>query len=53
MGLRWQMQYDDNKMGFLIQAGWDQQVWINHAQFTNQASNLSLQGLDLKIRFDF
>jgi hypothetical protein len=53
MGLRWQMQYDDNKMGFLIQAGWDQQVWINHAQFTNQASNLSIQGLDLKIRFDF
>jgi hypothetical protein len=53
MGLRWQMQFDDNTMGILIQAGWDQQVWINHAQFTNQASNLSVQGLDVKFSFDF
>lgn len=53
MGLRWAMRFDDNTMGFSVQVGWDQQVWINHAQYATKASNLSVQGLDVRARFDF
>jgi len=53
MGLRWGMRFDDNNMGISFQAGWDQQVWINQSQNATGASNLSLQGLDIKARFDF
>ncbi len=53
MGIRWGMRFDNDNMGFMIQVGWDQQVWINHAQYAAQASNLSVQGLDVKLKFDF
>jgi len=53
MGIRWGMRFDDDAMGISFQAGWDQQVWINHAKYATNASNLSIQGLDIKARFDF
>lgn len=51
MGLRWSMVFDENSFGMMLQAGWDQQVWINHNQITS--GNLNLQGLVVKARFDF
>jgi hypothetical protein len=55
MGIRWAMRFNDDTMGFGLQAGWDQQVWINHVQspVSTSASNLSIQGLDIRARFDF
>ena len=53
MGIRWGMRFDNDSMGISFQAGWDQQVWINHAKYATNASNLSIQGLDIKARFDF
>lgn len=53
MGIRWGMRFDDDTMGIMFQVGWDQQIWINHAQYGTSAGNLSLQGLDVKARFDF
>jgi hypothetical protein len=55
MGIRWGMRFNDDTMGFGLQLGWDQQVWINHVQepVAASASNLSLQGLDFRARFDF
>jgi hypothetical protein len=51
MGLRWSMVFDENSFGMMLQAGWDQQVWINHNQISS--GNLNLQGLVVKARFDF
>jgi hypothetical protein len=53
MGIRWGMRFDNDNYGISFQAGWDQQVWINHAQYPSSASNLSIQGLDIRARFDF
>lgn len=55
LGLRFKMRFNDDSMGFLCQLGWDQQIWINHVQFpvANGNGNLSIQGLDLRARFDF
>ncbi len=55
MGLRWYLPFDDNTMGFTIQAGWDQQVWINQNSLNGnvQGGNLSIQGFDLRFKFDF
>jgi hypothetical protein len=55
MGLRWNMRFNDDTMGFGFQIGWDQQIWINHVQqpFSTASSNLSIQGIDLRARFDF
>jgi len=53
VGVRWGMTFDDDTMGVSIQGGWEQQVWINHAQFANTESSLSLQGLTARLRLDF
>ena len=62
MGLRWQMSFDDNTYAFLIQAGWEQQIWLNHTRFTSVANglgssgqngDLSLQGFTIRARFYF
>lgn len=55
MGLRWNMRFDDDTMGFGLQLGWDQQIWINHVlePVSTTSSNLSIQGIDLRARFDF
>lgn len=59
LGLRWQIWFGDHDdYHFLVQAGWENQVWWGQNKMITQgqgASNgdLSLQGLTLKIRFDF
>ena len=58
LGLRWEMWFYDDNYHFAIQAGWEQQVWINWGMFPviGQEQNnhdLSLHGLNLKFRFDF
>jgi hypothetical protein len=65
MGLRWQMSFDDNTYAFLIQAGWEQQIWLNHTRFTSASGatganlaaagqgDLSIQGFTIRARFYF
>jgi hypothetical protein len=57
LGLRWEMWFYDDNYHFAIQAGWEQQVWVNWGQFVEILDHinhdLSLHGLNLKFRFDF
>ena len=54
LGLGYQKYFSNNEYALSISAGWEAQIWmnwINISQLTN--TNLTLQGLDLKVRFDF
>jgi hypothetical protein len=57
LGLRWEVWFYDDNYHFAIQAGWEQQVWVNWGQFfevlDHSNRDLSLHGLNLKFRFDF
>ena len=57
LGLRWQTWFYDDNYHFSVQAGWEQQVWINWSKFAEAldevSHDLALQGLNLKFRFDF
>lgn len=58
LGLRWETWFSDDDYHFLIQAGWEEQVWVNFGQFARAmgeqtSGDMSLQGLTLKFRFDF
>jgi len=57
LGLRWEMWFYDDTYHFAIQAGWEQQVWVNWGQFVEILDHinhdLSLHGPNLKFRFDF
>ncbi|MCB1107875.1 MAG: autotransporter outer membrane beta-barrel domain-containing protein [Chlamydiia bacterium] len=58
LGLRWETWFYDDNYHFAIQAGWEQQVWINWGQFVvieeqQVEHDLALHGLNLKFRFDF
>ena len=58
IGLRWETWFSDDDYHFMIQAGWEEQIWINHNQLLalfEQGSHgdMSLQGLTIKLRFDF
>lgn len=56
MGFRWQMSFDDNTYAFLLQAGWEQQIWINHellSLLSYGTENLSVQGFNFRARFFF
>jgi hypothetical protein len=57
LGLCWEIWFYDDNYHFAIQAGWEEQVWINYGSFIrlyNDANgDLSLHGLNLKFRFDF
>jgi len=59
MGLRGEWWFFENRYHFMIQAGWEEQLWINHNNFEKvngvQANHgdLLLQGLTIKLRFDF
>ena len=57
LGLRWETWFYDDNYHFAIQAGWEQQVWINWApsiEFLDESwDDLSFHGLNLKFRFDF
>jgi len=57
LGLRWETWFYDDNYHFAIDAGYEQQVWINNGVFirfgSNEQGDLSLNGLNLKFRFDF
>ena len=58
MGFRWVMTFDDNSYAFLLQAGWEQQIWFNQVRMNTYVSNysqgdLSIQGFNLRARFYF
>ena len=57
IGLRWEMWFYDDNYHFLIQAGWEEQVWLSNGNFirlyNDVDGDLNLQGLDIKFRFDF
>ena len=56
MGFRWMMSFDDNTYAFLLQAGWEQQIWVNHEQVNavdGHPGDLSLQGFNFRARFYF
>jgi len=58
-GIRWEDWLNHDHIHFLLEAGWEQQVWINHNQMIknfadpNNLGNLVLQGLIVKVRLDF
>ena len=57
LGFRWETWFMDDSYHFAIQAGWEEQVWLNWGIFgqpLGQSSHdLTLHGLNLKLRFDF
>ena len=58
LGMRWETWFCDDSYHFSVQAGWEQQSWLNWSQIVPVSVNegyhdLSLQGLNLKFRFDF
>lgn len=58
LGLRWETWFYDDNYHFAIQAGWEQQAWLNWGVFTvfeepQIFNDLAFHGLNLKFRFDF
>jgi hypothetical protein len=60
LGLRWETWFSDDNYHFAVQAGWEEQVWLNWSTPLPEAGirasnwkNLNFQGLNLKLRFDF
>jgi hypothetical protein len=57
LGLRWETWFYDDNYHFAIQAGWEEQVWVNWAPYVELLdeswADLSFHGLNLKFRFDF
>jgi hypothetical protein len=57
LGLRWELWFYDDNYHFSVQAGWEEQVWINYGSnirlYNDAQGDLSLHGLNLKFRFDF
>jgi hypothetical protein len=58
LGLRYEYLYNDDDFRFLIQAGWEEQIWIDNNHFVDVAEygdkgSLSLQGFTLEVLLDF
>ena len=58
IGLMWETYFCEHDYHFAIRATWEMQTWVNWArwlQAINASDNndLSFQGLNLKLRFDF
>ncbi|QVL57595.1 MAG: hypothetical protein KFB93_00530 [Simkaniaceae bacterium] len=57
LGLRWETWFYDDNYHFAIQAGWEQQTWMGWSAFGELLDTVyhdfSVQGLNLKFRFDF
>ncbi|CCB89362.1 mOMP-like family protein [Simkania negevensis Z] len=58
LGLRYELLYHNDDFRFLIQAGWEEQIWFGYNQIIDLAEygdrgNLSLQGFTLEVRLDF
>ena len=57
LGLRWETWFCGDAYHLAIQAGWEEQVWINWTTFVRVNSeefhDLTYHGLNVKFRFDF
>ncbi len=57
LGLRFETAFHHDDFMFMLQAGWEQQVWFNQNQFilmpTASSANLNFEGLTLKAGFYF
>ncbi|QVL56500.1 MAG: MOMP family protein [Simkaniaceae bacterium] len=58
IGLRYEYLYRNDDFRFLIQAGWEEQIWIDNNHLVDVAEygdkgSLSLQGFTLEARLDF
>lgn len=58
LGIRWDYFFSNNDYRLRLQAGWEEQVWIDFIQFYNATGvhpnhALTFQGLTFKARFDF
>lgn len=57
-GLRFDIWFSDDRYHLQVQAGWEEQLWINHMTFIQFATNpayydMTTQGLTAMLRFDF
>ena len=58
LGMRWEKRFNENLYNYMMQLGWEHQVWWNMNQFYGayeQGSHgaLTLQGLTFQLRLDF
>lgn len=58
LGIRKDQWFYNNRFHFSVQAGWEEQIWWDQNQFfwstsLSQGGNLVLQGLTVRLRFDF
>ncbi len=58
LGLRFDIWWSSDRYHFSLQAGWEEQVWINHNQLIRKNEeaahgDLIFQGLNVKARIDF
>ncbi|MCI5051524.1 MAG: Lpg1974 family pore-forming outer membrane protein [Simkaniaceae bacterium] len=57
-GLRCDFWLNRDAYHMMIQAGWEQQVWLNMNRFNNEfnggsSGDLNMQGVTIRVRFDF
>lgn len=59
VGLRGEWWFSEDRYHFLVQAGWEEHLWINYNQLIQtsvaqaHSGDLIMQGLTFKLRFDF
>lgn len=58
VGLKWENWFWHDTAHLALSAGWEQQIWSNMNQFLNLSNadshgNLTMHGLDVKLRFEF
>jgi hypothetical protein len=58
LGLRFETIFSKGRYMYMLQAGWEEQIWFNQGQFINLSSpnaigNLTMEGLTIKTGFWF
>ena len=57
IGLGWEKGFRNDKYHLSLQAGWEEQLWINYMTlielYDEVWSDLAFHGLNIKVRFDF
>ena len=53
LGFKYDYYFSEDQYHLSFQAGWETQVWSDWANLDDDFSDLSLMGLNVKVRFDF
>ena len=63
LGLRYETLFSNDNYQFFVQAGWEQQIWLDQNQFIRSvfehnssfstSGELTMQGLDVKVGLAF